>query len=266
MQERHKDRTIYFKEQIKTTKEYVIPFIEQSMKVDASTRILEIGCGEGGNLPPFLSLGCPTVGVDISEPQIEKAKEYLSDYIEKDQLRVITSDIYLLNDGKGEDIGQFDLIVMRDVIEHIHNQEKFMGHLKKFLKPSGKVFFGFPPWYMPFGGHQQVLRSRIGSKMPYMHLLPNFMYVALLKLFGASQGAVDNLLEVKSTGISIERFRRIVKKNNYQTDHEKLYLINPNYETKFGLKPRKQFGLIAAIPFIRNFFTTCMYSLISLKK
>ncbi len=264
MQERHLNRTIYFKEQSTTTKKYVIPFIEDVIKVDSSIRLLEIGCGEGGNLPPFLEQNIETIGVDINAKQVENGKEYMSDYIEKGLLRMIASDIYLLNDGNGEDIGKFDLIIMRDVIEHIHNQDKFLNHLHKFLKPNGKVFFGFPPWYMPFGGHQQVAKGKV-SKLPFIHLLPNFLYVGILKLSGNSQTTINNLLEVKETGISIERFRKLVVKNNYNMEKEELYLINPNYEAKFKLKPRKQWAILAAIPFIRNFFTTCMYAVISPK-
>ena len=35
---------------------------------------------------------------------------------------------------KPEDIGQFDIIITRDVLEHIHEQDKFMGFVKKFMK------------------------------------------------------------------------------------------------------------------------------------
>ena len=37
--------------------------------------ILEIGCGDGGNLLPFTELGCNTTGVDLSAGRI-KAVSY----------------------------------------------------------------------------------------------------------------------------------------------------------------------------------------------
>jgi SAM-dependent methyltransferase len=264
MENRYQDRNVYFKEQSKTTAQHVIPFIQQYKTIDRTTRLLEIGCGEGGNLPPFLELGCTTVGVDIQEKQVENSMEYLREYVEKGLYKGIAQDIYLLNNGKGDSIGQFDIIVMRDVIEHIHDQNKFMGHLKKFLKPDGKVFFGFPPWYMPFGGHQQTANGK-ASKLPYIHLLPNFMYFGILRWSGVTENYIDALREVKETGISIERFRRIVRNNGYKTDIEQLWLINPNYQTKFGMQPRKQWWFFKVFPFVRNFFTTCNYSIISLK-
>lgn len=263
MEQRYKDRSIYFKEQSYTTKKYVIPFLQQSMEINENIRLLEIGCGEGGNLLPFLELGIETVGVDIQEKQVLKSIEFLDEYVNKNKYRGLANDIYDLNNSQGEDIGKFDLIIMRDVIEHIHDQNKFMSHLKKFLKPEGKVFFGYPPWYMPFGGHQQILNNK-ARKLPWIHILPRFLYVAILKMFGTDPHSIDNLLEIKDTGITIERFRRIVKNNAYKMDVDQLWLYNPNYEIKFGLKPKKQWWLLTKIPFFRNFITTCNYAIISM--
>jgi len=260
MQVRHKDRSIYFKDQIFTTEKYVIPYINKHMSIDKNTRILEIGCGEGGNLQPFLDLGCEIVGVDLNKGKIEKARTYFSKQEHSHRISFILEDIYNVD---LEEFGVFDLIIMRDVIEHIHNQEKFMGYVKRFLSPKGKIFFGFPPWQMPFGGHQQVCKNKIASKLPYYHLLPRPIYKAMLKMFGEPSKRIENLLEIKETGISIERFVRILKKENYRIDEKTEFLINPNYEVKFNLKPRKQFAIISAIPYFKNFFTTCCYCLIS---
>ena len=77
MQERHLQREKYFKEQEFTVKKYVIPFIEKSMRIDKNTSVLEIGCGEGGNLKPFLDLACKKViGVDMSSGKIKNANMF----------------------------------------------------------------------------------------------------------------------------------------------------------------------------------------------
>jgi hypothetical protein len=84
----------------------------------------------------------------------------------------------------------------------------------------------------------------------------------VLKAFGEPEPVIKELLEIKSTGISIERFERLVLKNNYTIEAKRHYLINPIYKYKFGWKPKEQFWLIKQIPFIRNFFTTCVYYVI----
>ena len=263
MQERHRNRKQYFLEQADTTAKFVIPYIEQVMPVTPSSRILEIGCGEGGNLVPFIQRGCDVVGVDINKGQVENAKVFVAEHCPSDKVQLLAENIYNVSP---EQIGTFDVIMLRDVIEHIPDQATFMKHLKAFLKPEGKVFFGFPPWCMPFGGHQQVCSHKLLNKLPYFHLLPKRLYIGILKAFGEPEGNINELTDIKETGISINRFQRIVRQNGYKTDLQTFYLINPNYETKFGLKPRKQFKLIQSIPVLRDFFTTCLYCIISVDK
>ena len=63
-----------------------------------------------------------------------------------------------------------------------------------------------------------------------------------------------------SLAMNRETIGRIL--NNYTIEAKCHYLINPIYKYKFGWQPKKQFWVIKQIPFIRNFFTTCVYYLI----
>lgn len=258
MQKRHKNKEQYFNEQGLTSQKFVVPFISDLVKLDGKSAVLEIGCAEAGNLKPFVDMGCQATGIDISCTRIELAKEFYQNHTNRQNLTLICEDIYKVNPDK-----KYDAIIMRDVIEHIPNQEKFMGFAKNFLKADGKFFLAFPPWQNPFGGHQQVCKSKFLSVLPWFHLFPRSVYTFILKLFGESDATIQGLLEIKDTGISIERFERILKKENFKIDKRVFYFINPNYETKFGLKPRKQLKIISSIPWIRNFFTTAMYYVVS---
>ena len=158
------------------------------------------------------------------------------------------------------DIGHtFDLVILKDVIEHIPNQEKFMPQLHKFLSPGGRVFFAFPPWRMPYGGHQQVLPGKLASRLPWYHLLPGPVYPWVLKLFGVNQSGIATMKEIRSTGISINRFLRIIRHADFQEVARRFYLFNPVYEYKFGVKPRRQNTLLAAIPWLRDWVTMGVY-------
>lgn len=258
MQKRHKNKQQYFEEQGLTTKKFVVPFISDLVDLNSETTVLEIGCAEAGNLIPFVDMGCKATGIDISCSRIELAKEYYKDHKNRKNLILICEDIY-----KVKPENKFDLIIMRDVIEHIPNQEKFMAFVKSFLKPEGKFFLAFPPWQNPFGGHQQVCKNKFLSKLPWYHLFPTGMYKSVLRAFGEKEDTIAGLIEIKETGITIERFEHILKQENYNIDKRIFYFINPNYETKFGLKPRKQNKLISSIPWIRNFGTTAMYYVVS---
>jgi hypothetical protein len=116
---------------------------------------------------------------------------------------------------------------------------------------------------MPFGGHQQMCTGKYLSKLPYYHLLPTPVYKWILK---SNNEPWEALLEIKETGISIERFHKIVKKTKYSILNERCYFLNPIYEYKFGWKPKLTAGFVDAIPWVRNFFTTCIYSLITPEK
>jgi hypothetical protein len=88
------------------------------------------------------------------------------------------------------------------------------------------------------------------------------LYKGLLKLSGEYEEVIGELLEIKDTGISIERFERIVRQSGYTIPLRTFYLVNPIYQYKFGIKPREQFSFIGKIPYLRDFVTTCVYYLI----
>lgn len=258
MQKRHLDAQRYFNEQVLSTQKHILPFIQSKKIIDEAVNVLEIGCGEAGNLKPFLDLGCKCTGVDFSSHKIEKGKEYYATHPFFQNLRLISEDIYKTN----EFYSQFDLVIIRDVIEHIHDQDKFLHLIKDLLAPNAIIFFAFPPWQSPFGGHQQICENKILSIFPYFHLLPIPLYKTVLKLFGESEGKISGLLEIKETGISLERFERLAQKNGYIQLLKTLYFINPNYEVKFGLKPRKLWKVFGKINYFRNFVSTCGYYLL----
>jgi len=262
MFEFHADRKRYFDIQLLNAEKYILPFIESSFEIKNGMRVMEIGCGEGGVLKAFVDKGCEGVGVEFDLIRIENGSQWLEEDIKAGRISFVAKDIY---DTNVESLGgKFDIILLKDVIEHIHDQQRLLGRLKDFLNPSGIIFFGFPPWQMPFGGHQQLCKKTL-SKVPYFHLLPRAIYKGLLKLFKEPEDVIPVLLEIKDTGISIERFEKIVKKTNYSIVGKIHYLFNPIYEYKFNLKPKKQNRLVAKIPYIRNYVTTCVYYIIKSK-
>jgi hypothetical protein len=137
-----------------------------------------------------------------------------------------------------------------------------MAEMQRFLRPKGCIFFGFPPWQMPFGGHQQLCRTKWLSKLPYWHLLPYSWYKAILTKFNEPMA---DLLEIRDTQISIEQFEKYAAETNYKIVNKTHYIINPIYSFKFGIKPLKQLPILRNIPWVRNFFTTCVYYLIAKK-
>lgn len=120
----------------------------------------------------------------------------------------------------------------------------------------------FPAWQMPFGGHQQICRNRIISHFPFIHLLHRSLYKLILRTANETEGCIKELLNIKRTKITIEYFERLLKEEEITILDKQLYFINPHYEIKFGLHPKKLYPFIAQIPYIRDFCTTsCFYIL-----
>jgi SAM-dependent methyltransferase len=256
--EHHLNHRARYDQQVENSANYVLPFIEQSIPVQAGKNILEVGTGEGGVLKPFIERGANCVGVDLNPDRIDLANDFLKEEVKAGKVEFLLQNIYEA-DFTHRFTGFFDVVILKDVIEHVPEQEQFIKHLTTLLKPGGIIFFGFPPWYMPFGGHQQVCRTRWASKIPYYHILPTFIYKGLLKMAGEHDNIIRELLEIKDTQITIERFERIVKRLGLQVKQKKHYLINPIYKYKFGLQPRVQWAPITWIPYFRDFVTTCVY-------
>ena len=173
MQKRHTDRKMYFRDLEITSKEFYISYLSDFTELTPKSRILEVGCGEGGNLVPFAQLGCKVTGIDIAECRIKDAKAYFSEI--SNHATFVCSDFMQYPVPCNEE-DKYDVILLHDVIEHVPTKEPFLAHLRKFMKTKGVLFVGFPAWQMPFGGHQQICRSKLCSHLPFIHLLPNHLY------------------------------------------------------------------------------------------
>jgi len=220
--------------------------------------ILEIGCGEGGNLLPFAEQGCAVTGLDLNGEKIEAARKFFAKRgLEGD----FSSADFLTAESAGE---RYDIILVHDVIEHIEppGKEAFFARTRLLLKPDGIAFFGFPAWQMPFGGHQQTCRSRFCSHFPFLHLLPEKAYAAVLRKAGEDEARVGELMSIRRSRMTPERFESLSAGAGFRVLDRILWLVNPHYKAKFGLRPLRLGPVMRHIPYLRNFFTTsCFYIL-----
>lgn len=103
---------------------------------------------------------------------------------------------------------------------------------------------------------------KVASHLPFIPLLPAFFYKQILKILGEKDATINELLNIKKTGCSILHFLNVARQTDYKIIDQQLYFINPHYETKFGLTPRKLNRLISHIPYLRDFLSTsCFYIL-----
>lgn len=257
----HHDPQVKWQQQYLAAKNHILPFIKRYFTLPPAATLLEIGCGEGGVLKAFSETGFICHGIDLAASRIEQAGRLFAEEIETAKVTFYAGDIHDL-DLLAHLRHQIDLIILKDAIEHIPDQERILGALHGFLKKDGSVFLAFPPWCNPFGGHQQLARSFLRF-MPWIHLFPQSLYRRILQLCGETETQIHVLMQIYETRISTRRFESLLQRTGWQIVQRQFYLLNPIYEYKFGIKGRRQLGLISAIPVMRDFVSTGVYYLIT---
>ncbi len=115
-----------------------------------NAKIIDIGCGNGSFVYWFQQLGYSNVeGIDISREQIEQGKRLGIRNIREGDFREI------LGNGKEK----YDMIFMRDVIEHFRKEEIIEISEKLFgsLKEGGALIVQTPNAEGPFGSRFRYL-------------------------------------------------------------------------------------------------------------
>lgn len=72
----HKDDQVKYDQQVDNSRSYVLPFIEETKQIGKGVNVMEIGCGEGGVLVPFMEKGAYCVGVDLNPLRIDLANKF----------------------------------------------------------------------------------------------------------------------------------------------------------------------------------------------
>jgi SAM-dependent methyltransferase len=111
-----------------------IASVIQNFIPDAQTRILEIGCANGGLLNELKQLGYQNIlGIDPSPVCAQYAKQLY-------QVQVITN---ALSDLQIEQ-GSFDFVILVAVLEHIRDLQASLQNVYNLLSSQGRLFIEVP--------------------------------------------------------------------------------------------------------------------------
>ena len=145
--------------------------------------VLEIGCGAGGVLLPFKLAGASVLGIDFDEKYMDKGRS-LGLTLKKSSVFGIPVD------------AKFDLIILKDVLEHLSDIDELVEFVKNQLSDCGQVFVQVPTFEaLEFLGY----RSDFLRYFQNAHLV-HFSQASLLHVFSK-----HNLFPVFSdvTGLAI---------------------------------------------------------------
>lgn len=231
----------HFIEQQEFTRSFLIPALQDLLPEFQKLKILEVGCGEAGFLDVMAELGIAAVGLELEADRVETARQ------KNPHLNIQVGDI--TNQNIAPSLGKnYDLIIMRDVIEHIPDRQAAFTNIHQLLRENGYLYITFPPRFSGFAGHQQNGKTLL-RYVPYLHLLPEFLLRFLQKIFHERTEVIQAVIQNYKIGLTIAAFNKFCKQNGFRLVQRDLYLSRPIYKIRFGVPPLK----IPNIPVIREF-------------
>lgn len=234
----------YWTYQNKLAELHYIPLFENWGVSIEGKKVLDVGCGDGGFTSALAQAGAHCTGVEVRDFKWEYSHPNLR-FIQQDILASEAQEVI------GED---YEIIILRDVIEHIPLaiKHQFLEALQQFAAPGAVVLITFPPFYSPFGLHQQTFLKSPLKKLPYLGWLPHSILTFLLKATGESDRARADVEEIRDCRMTLGKFKKIVKELNYTIENDKYYLIRPSHELRYGWRLRE--SNLSRVPLLREIF------------
>lgn len=131
----------------------------------ASSRVIDVGCGDGRHIVEAARRGCFAVGLDYDAHELRGARERIGaqrvDLVVGDASRLPFRD------------GAFDTVICTETLEHLPDDTGAMHEIARLLRPGGTLLGAVPShftellfwrlsygyWHTP-GGHVRIYRPR----------------------------------------------------------------------------------------------------------
>jgi len=127
----------------------IVAQVLRRLSIKAAPTILELGCGTGGNLEMLASMGS-VIGVEL-DPEAARVA----------QARAIAPILEgALPDRLPTDLGQFDLVMMLDVLEHIDDDVASLARVGTLLAENGCLVLAVPAFSFLWSNHDVVHHHR----------------------------------------------------------------------------------------------------------
>lgn len=134
----------------------IASFVKQICEqvTDRRPRILDVGCGTGGNLKLLSQFG-DAEGVDISPDALAFCR---------------VRGLNKVKLGAAEDLpyddGTFDLVTALDVVEHLDDDVAGLREMRRILRPGGRILIFVPTFMWLWGVQDDISHHRRRYRLP----------------------------------------------------------------------------------------------------
>ena len=191
-------------------------------KYRKTNRILDIGSGHGFFLETAKKRGWEVYGSDYAAGCVNVCKEKGIEM----HSGTMTPDAYHPE--------MFDVITSFEVLEHVYNPNEELGYLNSFLRKGGIMYVTTPNF-------NSVLRYRLGEQYDVINYPEHLTYFTHKTLIKAFEAKGFEKLNVRTTGLSLTRYRTSKGRSNqeYVSETSDDELLRHKIEKKWHLRALK---------------------------
>lgn len=235
--------------QFKLAQGTLIPWLASRGISCNGAAVAEIGCAEGGVLMACVDAGASyALGTDIQGPLLRevttKCASIAGYTVELTEHDVIYEEI------PTQWHGRFDVVMLRDVIEHLDDTSIALRNIKRLLKPGGVLLLTFPPYTSPYGGHQQLLDTSL-AKLPFIHMLPRSIFQKFInKTTSVNKEEVERLAVIR---LSADRVRASAVAEGFEILDQRYFALRPVFRWKYSTPwiPTLEITALSGLGFVR---------------
>lgn len=129
----------------------ILERILDSLNMPKDAKILEVGCGTGGNLQMLSFFG------NVSGMEMDPTAKSIAEKKTAGRFRIKLGSCPDDVPYRGR---CFDLICMFDVLEHIEKDQEAVATLSRLLKPGGRMLITVPAYQFLYGRHDEFLHHK----------------------------------------------------------------------------------------------------------
>ena len=243
----------YWSYQYELARTHLVPCLRDWGVWGEGIGVLDVGCGDGGASAALAVAGARVQGFDLDPRRVEGA-------VHTARERGIALDLGVADitdpDTLGHFAGPFDLVLFRDVLEHIPDVDAALRNASARLTDDGAIVVIYPPYWSAFGGHQQILHPprKLGlrwAKMPFVHWLGMGTWRALARGAQGDDAEWPEIETIRRAQLTIGGLARRARAHGLEVGAARRYLLRPTFHLRYGT-PIVGAGPLGAVPGLRE--------------